>query len=531
MRTSAWLVEAERPEQPELDEAGPGLVSLHFLRHALRRRWRAWVGCAVLGMVLGAAVAVVLPSSSSATVTLLLAQPVGADPSMAMNTDVSLLRTRTVANRVIDDLGLDLEPEQLQGTVTVTVATTTVLVVEAQGPDPQEAVRRTEAMSTAFLDFRRETMELQAAAQVDRYETRLEALGKQAITFTAQYEVLSSSGRQARAQASEVLTSRAQVAAQVSELEQEIERTRITTGAVIGASGVLDPTSPVVARSVVRTTALNTTAGLIVGGSVGVGWVLLAALLSQRLRRREDVALALGASVRCSVGRLPGRLPGLAWSGPRRHAALARLVDALGAVTEPGAPVRLGLGSVQSAAETVTLASAYAVEQALQRRRVLVVDLTERGRLEQVVPARWAAVVHGADLRPPDVVRPVGVPLRAVGPSGSPLRVPPTGLLRQPAVREAWEAAEVVLSVVDTDPAVGLEHLPVWVDQMVLVVTAGRTTAERLRTTAELVRVAGLSLPFAVMVGADHHDESLGRAEQPAGDSVAPDPAPGRWGG
>ena len=49
--------------------------------------------------------------------------------------------------------------------------------------------------------------------------------------------------------------------------------------------------------------------------------------------------------------------------------------------------------------------------------------------------------------------------------------------------------------------------------------TAGASTAELLSTTGDLVREAGLALPFAMMVGCDATDESLGRV-RPAEDAV-----------
>jgi hypothetical protein len=68
----------------------------------------------------------------------------------------------------------------------------------------------------------------------------------------------------------------------------------------------------------------------------------------------------------------------------------------------------------------------------------------------------------------------------------------------------------VVLTFAEVDPALGVDHLTTWADQALLLVMAGRSSAERLRTTAELFRAAGLPLRFAIMTGADRNDESLG---------------------
>lgn len=528
MRTSAWPTDAEPSEDPELEEVAPALVSLHFLRRALRRRWRTWAGCALAGVLLGAAIALALPPRSAASVTLLLAHPDGADPTMAMNTDVSLLRTRTVAERVVEELDLGLPPDELQAAVTVTVETTTVLLLEVDGPDPAEAQRRTEAVAQTFLDFRTETMAVQTDARTDRYRIRVEALQGEARTLSAQYDVLSGSGPRGRAEAAEVLTRRAQVDAQISELEQEIERTRIVAGAVAGASHVLDPTSTLDSRPLARGLALDTTAGLVVGLSVGAGWVLLGALLSQRVRRRDEIALALGTTVRCSVGRVPTRIHPGGVRSARRRRALERVVDCLAGTVTPdeatATPARWAIGSAQDSAETTVVAAALAVDRARDGRHVLVVDLTERGRVGRAVARLWT----GPGARPV-VLRPSGVPSRTVGP------VPGTDLVPS-TVTEAEAAADLVLVVVDIDPAVGLDHVAVRAERLVVVVSAGGSTAERLRTTAELARAAGLELVEAALVGADPLDDSLGLAPVDSEDTDGPglrssrSLLSGRWG-
>lgn len=524
MRTSAWPVESEQSEDPELEEVAPAIVSLHFLRRALRRRWRVWAGCALVGVLLGAAVALALPTRSAASVTLLLAHPDGADPTMAMNTDVALLRTRTVAERVVDRLDLDLSPEEMQDSILATVETTTVLQLEVAGPDSAESRRRTEAVATTFLDFRNETMDVQTDARTDRYRIRVEALRSEAGTLTAQYDVLSSSGRRGRAEAAEVLTRRAQVDAQISELEQEIERTRIVAGAVAGASHVLDPTDALDGRSLVRSLALDTTAGLVAGGSVGAGWVLLGALLSQRVRRREEIAMALGTRVCCSVGRVPTRVSHGAPRPGRRRSSLGRAVACVSQLVAPDpaadghGPVRWAVGAVENGPETTVLAAALAVDRARAGDRVLVVDLTERGRVGRAVAGLWS----GAGTRPV-VLRPDGVPTRAVGPV-------PGAEMSTATVAEAESGADLVLVVVDIDPAVGLDHVAARAERLVVVVSAGGSTAERLRTTAELARAAGLEPSEAVLVNADATDDSLGLAPVDEDAGSGRSLLSGRWG-
>ena len=113
----------------------------------------------------------------------------------------------------------------------------------------------------------------------------------------------------------------------------------------------------------------------------------------------------------------------------------------------------------------------------------------------------------------PVVFRPEGVPSLSRGPVGATAGT--SDLPKTDPRRPAWDAARVILTLAEVDPAVGVDHVKSWADQVVLVVTAGRSNAERLRTTAELLRAAGLKLSFVIMVGADRIDESLGLPDTP----------------
>ncbi|MFZ0171869.1 MAG: hypothetical protein WAL04_09335, partial [Acidimicrobiales bacterium] len=55
-----------------------------------------------------------------------------------------------------------------------------------------------------------------------------------------------------------------------------------------------------------------------------------------------------------------------------------------------------------------------------------------------------------------------------------------------------------------------------WASEAVVVVTAGRSSATRLRGVAEMLRGAELPIASVVLVGADHNDGTLGTFEAPA---------------
>ena len=87
-------------------------------------------------------------------------------------------------------------------------------------------------------------------------------------------------------------------------------------------------------------------------------------------------------------------------------------------------------------------------------------------------------------------------------------------------LRKAWDDAELVLAFTDLHPALGGDHLRTWSSHAVAVVTAGRSTATRIDATGEMIRQAGLWLDFAVLLGHDPTDETVGRPAEPVAAGV-----------
>jgi hypothetical protein len=62
----------------------------------------------------------------------------------------------------------------------------------------------------------------------------------------------------------------------------------------------------------------------------------------------------------------------------------------------------------------------------------------------------------------------------------------------------------------DLNPSIGVEHLTAWTQRVVVAVTAGASSAERVRSAGSMLRTAGLELWCAVLLHAEAADESSG---------------------
>ena len=220
--------------------------------------------------------------------------------------------------------------------------------------------------------------------------------------------------------ASALLNKQAQVATEIEEAQQSIKDATLVTDSVIDASSVLDPASRKPPPSRVKSAFLAMISGLIGASAVGVGFVLVMALMSNRLRLREEVAFALDAPVPVSVAghlrpswwplrqvRLPAASLGIlvdaldrevsrplkAWPPAKRtrneapHETTRRLPQ----TRPPGAPGRrtnLALATVDTGDAGQLVMAGLATRLAAEGMNVFLVDLSHSGGLELALEQR-----------------------------------------------------------------------------------------------------------------------------------------------
>lgn len=522
----SWNIDPEDRESEITGSPRPLLGTWHYLQTSLRRERRTWISLGLLGALLGLAVLFLLPPSSKATVTLLMAHPASLDGPSAMGTDVSLLNTREVADRTVRQLRIPITPEQFQGTVSSEPVTTEILMITVDAPNDAAALSRADALTRQYLDFRATQLRSLSGGLVQGYKKRISALQGQADALTKQYDaVVKKSGDPT--QGGELITRRSALDAQINDVQQSIESATLSTEAAVASTHVVDQPR-LVRHSTKRMAVLAVSAGLIAGLALGIGLVLFRALTSDRVRRRHDVALALGTPVRYSVpslGPAPGGVAGLlpwrrrrrGWQGHDLEALVHGLASALpssGSAPGPGwsgpTPLAGGQGlalvAVGNARVAASVLLALAAHLADTGLKVFLVDLSASGSLTAEEARSGASF---------EVFRPGGVPGLTRGPRRGEA-VTPVPLRSTDAWHEQWAAADVVLVLAEVDPGIDAENLATWVTEVVPLVTAGASTPELLETTGELVRAAGLSLPFALMVGSHRTDQSIGLTGEPA---------------
>jgi capsular polysaccharide biosynthesis protein len=443
---------------------GPGLVSVGFLRSALRRHLRFLGVLALVGLIIG--VGVWKPPKYSASTTVVLVDKAQADPTSAITTDISLAESTPVAAAVVSQLGLHETPASFLRTYSVAQVTTQILSITATGPSSRAAVQRASAIAAQYLAYRakyEQAVQQQADTVLQQQVTQAQ---QQLDSATAKLTQAQASGdaaqiKQAQAQVTTASNNLGSVKQYVS---ATVVSTKATTQQQIAGSQVVSPATAG-GRSVKKTLVTYALAGLLAGLAIGVAIVVMVAITSDRLRRRDDIAYAIDAPVRLSVGALRRRrlryVRGRA--ARKRKRDMERVVRHLRSAIPGRAKGASGLVvvAVDDAATVARAVVALAVAESAQQLRIVLADLSAgRPAARQLGvkdPGVTTVTVEGVPIvvAVPErgEIAPIG-PLRAVTAASD--QAPVTSSLSTRSPRPTWSSR----SSPSTRPSAGISWPP-----------------------------------------------------------------------
>ena len=297
-------------------EVTGGLASLKFITAALRRRAKFWCTTAAIGLIIGCGLYVASPPGYQASTSLWLTPGPYENVNTAANNDQAMAQSRAVAGLAVRKLGLRENAGSFLATYTVTGHHRTSddyhgqCTVEQSGSAPGECCGRGVPPVPGGRDAGRADARARVAQpagqpgqqHLSSINAQISQLSAQPAS-SAQQSQLSTCGRS--------VPRRPAHCPAFSKPPSEPDGHRPATAAAVKGSGcwMLPLRSP---HSRLKPLVLYAAIGLIVGLVLGMAIVVIRALVSDRLRRRDDVAQALGAPVKLSVGtvRLNRRRPG-----------------------------------------------------------------------------------------------------------------------------------------------------------------------------------------------------------------------------
>ncbi|MGW2962377.1 Wzz/FepE/Etk N-terminal domain-containing protein [Streptomyces sp. NPDC001220] len=324
--------------------AATPLLDLQALVVAVRRRRRLWYAMAFLGLLAGAALAVLMPPSPTAVTEVLVAhaedQP--NDTGTLIRTDVQLLGTTQIAGKALQSLKSPERPEDFMRDYRGTGLTNNLLQITVTGDSDAQAVARAKALADAFVADHVQRMQKTAQAEAqalldqrDRMRDELAQVNKEIGGQSAD------SDPKVSASLESLFARRAELNSRIADFDERAADARTGTPQVVAGTQIVD--NPRALRhSLPKALATDAAIGLVLGLVLGLALAAVGTVVADRPVLRRDIAANLGASVIAELPRRRGR----PWQRRRTRLTRERLTATLARTTlgstEPVSLLELG---------------------------------------------------------------------------------------------------------------------------------------------------------------------------------------------
>ncbi|MEU6675110.1 Wzz/FepE/Etk N-terminal domain-containing protein [Streptomyces sp. NPDC046925] len=309
------------------------LLNLQALVVSVRRRRRLWCSLALLGLLLGASVAVLRPPAPAAMAKVLVAhqddQP--NDTGTLIRTDVEVLQTTRIADKALKTLKSPMKPEDFLEEYRGTGVTNNLLQIDVTADSDAQAVDRAQALADAFVADHVRRMQAAAKAeskalrdQGDRMRKELARVNK---TIGGRSPEADQGDPESSATMESLFARRAELTSRIADFDQRAEDARMGTPRIIAGTQIVDDPRAV-RHSLPLAVVTNAGIGLALGLVLGLAVAAVGSVVADRPVLRRDIAANLGASVIAELRRVPRRPIGL-WQLRRTRAARERLISTL----------------------------------------------------------------------------------------------------------------------------------------------------------------------------------------------------------
>jgi uncharacterized protein involved in exopolysaccharide biosynthesis len=176
VRERLWAYEdfTVAEEHQPFNVAG-SFASLGFIGAAIRRSKWFLLACAVAGIVAGLVIYAEYPVSYQATVTVLVKNDPGQDAISAMQTQLQLVQSESVAADTVKALGLTQTVSSFRAAYSATMVTNQVISINVQAPTAAGTVERANTLAAQYLKFRASLLLAQQAQDVAAYAQQVPA--------------------------------------------------------------------------------------------------------------------------------------------------------------------------------------------------------------------------------------------------------------------------------------------------------------------------------------------------------------------
>jgi capsular polysaccharide biosynthesis protein len=519
---------AERPAAELASSLVTGLATFPYLGQTIRRRARLWCIMGAVGLVVGLGLHFARPPAYRAMTSVEITNSSDQNPIDAIGTEVALVQSRAVGSQAEHDLGLTENINKFLASYSAADITDRIISITVSASSPQDALSRAAKLAQVFLQFQARQLRAEQQGVSQQLNQQIGALYQQigADNTAIARAKAADAGSSQKLSLSRLTAQRSRDLATLDGLQKALQdyqlNNQVTNDQIVSGSAVLD-SAALLPPSKLKSPVVYAVGGLAAGIVVGIGIVVIGALVSDRLRRRDDIARALAAPVQLSVGRVrarpwPGRR-GLAGARDRRVQRVVAYLDGL--LPQRGSRRAPALAVIPfDAPRTGALAVAsLALTRAQRGEKVVLADLVDGAPAARLLGVRKHGT-HVVDVGERELIVVVPDGLGPSGPLGkSAAQEHQVRAGADPDAAAAYGRADLMLTLAAADPAMSADYLRTWGTGSVVLVTAGRNSASKIHATAEMIRLAGLPIVSAVLLGNDRTDDSVGTWPPPGQDA------------
>ncbi|MEU4669121.1 Wzz/FepE/Etk N-terminal domain-containing protein [Amycolatopsis sp. NPDC023774] len=289
--------------------SSPPLIDFQRLVVAVRRHRRLWITFALLGLVIGGAVAVLLPAPPTAITKIIVVHPDDSptDSGTLMRTDVAVLETAKIASAALKKVHSTEATEDFLKDYTGLGLTNNVMQVTVTAKTKEDALAKAQALADVFIADHVQRNQAAATAQAKALLDQRTQAQQQLAQIDSQAATEADKGSRANAGTLEQLyTQRADLVSKIADLQNQAQQAGIGTPQVAAGTQIVD--APAIQKvSLLKTAATNGAIGFALGLALGLALAMVTALVRDRPVLRREVSEHLGASV---IAQLPSKLRG-----------------------------------------------------------------------------------------------------------------------------------------------------------------------------------------------------------------------------
>ncbi|MFJ7210522.1 Wzz/FepE/Etk N-terminal domain-containing protein [Amycolatopsis sp. NPDC098790] len=370
------------------------LVDLQRLFVAIRRRKRLWLATALLGLIAGAAVAVVLPAPPTAVTKVIVVHQDDSptDSGTLMRTDVAVLSTTQIAEGALKKLGSTESAEEFMKNYAGLGLTNNVMQITVKAKSNEEAVAQAQALADVFIADHVRRSQAAAAAQSKAILDQRKNAQDELTKVDQQIADETGKGRNANASTLEGLYGRrAALASQISDFDSRAQQAGIGSPQVAAGTQIVDAPRAL-PKAFLKTTATNAGIGFALGLALGIAFAAIGAVSRDRPVLRREISTHLGASVLAQLPSKP-RGPARLWRRSRAVSERKRVATTLVRAIKKDQPQ---VSLLELGAPKVAAALAVDIAEELDGSASVVDDLPKEDVRKLVAETKSEVAVVGA---------------------------------------------------------------------------------------------------------------------------------------